>query len=75
MDVILEKLDAFWAYTEVQLEVVSKKGQLAEQYLSFGHKPRYTYVPAECRDDDFCYEDIYGHDVYVVIVVMYIMCT
>lgn len=40
VDDILERLGAFWVYTELQLDNLSKKGQLAEQFVAYGHKPR-----------------------------------
>ena len=37
MDIILENLGAFWGFTEVQLDALAKKGQLAEQYVAYGN--------------------------------------
>ena len=39
VDLILEQLGVFWANTEVVLELLTKKGQLAEQFVGFAHKP------------------------------------
>ena len=40
VDIILEHLGLFWANTEIVLEVLTKKGQHAEQFIAFAHKPR-----------------------------------
>ena len=40
MDLILEQLGVFWANTEVVLDVLTKKGQHAEQFIGFAHKPK-----------------------------------
>jgi len=40
VDLILEQLGVFWANTEVVLELLTKKGQLAEQFVGFAHKPQ-----------------------------------
>lgn len=40
MDMILEQLAVFWANTEVVLDVLTKKGQHAEQFIGFAHKPK-----------------------------------
>ena len=37
MDIILENLGAFWGFTEVQLDALAKKSQLAEQYVAYGN--------------------------------------
>ena len=39
VDLILEQLGVFWANTEVVLDVITKKGQHAEQLVGFAHKP------------------------------------
>lgn len=39
VDLILEQLGVFWANTEVVLELLTKKGQRAEQMVGFAHKP------------------------------------
>ena len=40
VDLILEQLGVFWANTEVVLDVITKKGQHAEQFIGFAHKPK-----------------------------------
>lgn len=40
VDIILEQLGLFWANTEIVLDVLTKKGQHAEQFIAFAHKPR-----------------------------------
>ena len=40
VDLILGKLGIFWANTEVLLDVLTRKSQHAEQFISFAHKPR-----------------------------------
>jgi len=40
VDLILGQLGLFWANTEIVLEVLTRKGQHAEQFISFAHKPR-----------------------------------
>ena len=40
VDIILEQLGVFWANTEVVLDVLSKKGQHAEQFVAYANKPR-----------------------------------
>lgn len=40
VDMILEQLGVFWANTEVVLDVLAKKGQHAEQFVAFAHKPK-----------------------------------
>jgi serine/threonine protein kinase len=40
VDLILEQLGIFWANTEVVLEMLTKKGQRAEQFVGFGNKPQ-----------------------------------
>jgi calcium/calmodulin-dependent protein kinase I len=40
VDVILEQLSVFWANTEIVLDILTKKGQHAEQFVSFAHKPK-----------------------------------
>ena len=40
VDKILEKLGLFWANTEVVLDALTKKGQTAEQFIAFAHKPK-----------------------------------
>lgn len=37
---ILEQLGVFWANTEIVLDILTKKGQHAEQFVSFAHKPK-----------------------------------
>jgi hypothetical protein len=36
----LEQLGVFWANTEVVLDLLTKKGQHAEQFIGFASKPR-----------------------------------
>ena len=40
VDIILEQLSAFWANTELVLDVLTKKGQHVEQLIKFSQKPR-----------------------------------
>jgi hypothetical protein len=40
VDLILEQLGMFWANTEIVLDVLTRKGQHAEQFIAFAHKPR-----------------------------------
>jgi hypothetical protein len=40
VDLILEELGKFWGNTDVVLEALTKKGQHAEQFISFGHNPK-----------------------------------
>ena len=40
VDLILDQLGIFWANTEVVLEMLTKKGQRAEQFVAFSHKPQ-----------------------------------
>jgi hypothetical protein len=40
VDEILEQLGVFWANTEVVLDLLTKKGQHAEQFIGFATKPR-----------------------------------
>lgn len=40
VDEILEQLSVFWANTEVVLDLLTKKGQHAEQFIGFATKPR-----------------------------------
>jgi hypothetical protein len=40
VDIILEQLSVFWANTEVVLDILTKKGQHTEQFISFAHKPK-----------------------------------
>lgn len=40
VDTILEQLGMFWGNTEVVLDVLSKKGQHAEQFIGFSHNPK-----------------------------------
>jgi hypothetical protein len=40
VDEILEQLGVFWANTEVVLDLLTKKGQHAEQFIGFASKPR-----------------------------------
>ncbi len=40
MDIILEQLSVFWSNTEVLLDLLSKKGQHAEQFISFSRNPK-----------------------------------
>ena len=40
VDMILEQLSAFWANTELVLDVLTKKGQHVEQLIGFGQKPK-----------------------------------
>lgn len=40
VDIILEQLSVFWANTEVVLDILTKKGQHTEHFISFAHKPK-----------------------------------
>lgn len=40
MDEILDHLSIFWAKTEVVLDVLTKKGEHAEQFIRFSQKPK-----------------------------------
>jgi serine/threonine protein kinase len=40
VDMILEQISAFWANTELVLDVLTKKGEHAEQFIGFASKPR-----------------------------------
>lgn len=40
VDTILEQLSMFWGNTEVVLDMLSKKGQHAEQFIGFSHNPK-----------------------------------
>jgi hypothetical protein len=40
VDTILEQLSMFWGNTEVVLDMLSKKGQHAEQFIKFSHNPK-----------------------------------
>lgn len=40
VDVILEQLSVFWANTEIVLDMLTKKGLHAEQFIQFAHKPK-----------------------------------
>ncbi len=40
VDMILEQLSAFWANTELVLDILTKKGQHVEQLIGFSQKPR-----------------------------------
>ena len=40
IDTILEQLSAFWANTELVLDVLTKKGQVVEQLIEFSQNPK-----------------------------------
>jgi hypothetical protein len=40
VDTILEQLGMFWGNMEVVLDMLSKKGQHAEQFVGFSHNPK-----------------------------------
>lgn len=40
VDTILDELGLFWGNTDIVLEALTKKGQHAEQFISFGHNPK-----------------------------------